>query len=96
MSIGQALDRGSNVTLMKLSSNRADAHVRLLGEAYGKGDDYAISVGDSYNKEGTDTISFCGFPDEQDILPVGRPSGDFDPLYNLSSVQVSKTANEKE
>ncbi|KAI9072758.1 hypothetical protein K1719_045250 [Acacia pycnantha] len=95
MSIGQAFDKGSNVSLMELSSNRADAHVRSLGEAYGKGYDNAVSVGDSYNKEDTNTISFRGFPDEQDIFPVDRPFGDFFPLYILSSVQVSTTADER-
>ncbi|KAK4286512.1 hypothetical protein QN277_003058 [Acacia crassicarpa] len=95
MSIGQAFDKGSNVSLMELSSNRADAHVRPLGEAYGKGYDNAVSVGDSYDKEDANTISFRGFPDEQDIFPVDRPSGDFGPLYNPSSVQVSTTADER-
>lgn len=99
VSVGQAFDKdSSNVMLMGLTYNVVGAQVRSLGGAYGhgKGDDNVASIGDSYSKEDTNAISFGGFPDVQDIIPVGRPTGDYSPLYNQSSAQVSTTAHEKE
>ncbi|KAI4322165.1 hypothetical protein L6164_021885 [Bauhinia variegata] len=97
--MGQAFDKdGNDVSSVGHSHtyNRGDAHLISLGTPYNKGDDSVISIGDSYNKEDTNIISFGGFPDEQDIIPVDRPAGDYDPLYNQSSVQVSKKTQEKE
>ncbi|KAF7823573.1 uncharacterized protein G2W53_021717 [Senna tora] len=94
--IGQAFDKDSNVTLMGLNYNRVDANARSLSGAYGKGHDNIVSIDNSYNKEDTNIISFGGFPNEQDIIPVGRPTGDYGPFYNQSSVQVSTTAHVKE
>lgn len=93
---GSVFDKDSNATLMGLTYNRVDDNVRSLGGAYGKGDDNVVSIADSYNKEDTNIISFGGFPDEQDIIPVGRPAGDYGPLYNQPSVQASTTNHEKE
>ncbi|PQQ00667.1 uncharacterized protein Pyn_36463 [Prunus yedoensis var. nudiflora] len=41
-------------------------------------------------------ISFGGFPDEQDIIPVGRPVGNYDQLYHPDSVQTLETSCEKD
>ncbi|XP_061373226.1 uncharacterized protein LOC133315588 isoform X2 [Gastrolobium bilobum] len=73
-----------------------DAHVRSFGAPFGKGDDSIISIGESYNKEDTNIISFGGFPDERDIISVGRPAAEYGQSYNQSSVHVSTTAHEKE
>ncbi|XP_028757074.1 uncharacterized protein LOC114716258 [Neltuma alba] len=92
-SIGQALDKGRNVTLMELPpTGRMPVSYHWLRPMI-KVLPYRLVI--PIIKR-TLTISFCGFPDGQDIIPVNRPSGDFGPLYNLSSVQVSTAANEKE
>ncbi|XP_027348640.1 uncharacterized protein LOC113860172 isoform X2 [Abrus precatorius] len=81
-SIGQTFDKDGNATLMGLTYSRGDTHVR--------------SISESYNKEDTNIISFGGFPDEQDIISVGRPAADYDQLYNQSSAYVSTKGHEKE
>ncbi|KAI4334498.1 hypothetical protein L6164_019181 [Bauhinia variegata] len=99
VTLGQAFNNDDDgVSLMGHSHtyNRGDAHVISQGATYIKGNDSVISIDDSYNKEDTNIISFGGFPDEQDIIPVGRSARDYDPIYSQSSVQVSKTAPEKE
>lgn len=79
-SIGQAFDKDGNVTLMGLTYNRGDAHVRSFGT-------------DSNNKEDTNVMSFGGFPNERD---VARPAADYGQLYNQSSAHVPTTGHEKE
>ncbi|KAL5169410.1 hypothetical protein HKD37_11G031310 [Glycine soja] len=95
-SIGQAFDKDRDATLMGLTYSRGDAHVRSFGASFVKGDDSIVSISESYNKEDTNIISFGGFPDERDIISVGRPAAEYDQLYNQSSVHVSTTAHEKE
>ncbi|XP_057449135.1 uncharacterized protein LOC130740510 isoform X2 [Lotus japonicus] len=95
-SIGQVFEKDGNITLMGFPYSRGDAQVRSFGAPFGKGDDVVISSGESYNKENTNIISFGGFPDEQNIISVGRPATDYEQLYNQSSVHSSTTAYEKE
>uniref|UniRef100_A0A2N9GYC9 Tify domain-containing protein n=1 Tax=Fagus sylvatica TaxID=28930 RepID=A0A2N9GYC9_FAGSY len=95
-SMGQSYNQDDSVTLMGHTYNRGDANIRSTGPTYGNGDDNSISMGDTYSKGEANLISFGGFPDEQDIIPVGRPVSSYDLLYNQSSVQTSETAHEKE
>ncbi|KAL5130225.1 hypothetical protein HKD37_12G033338 [Glycine soja] len=95
-SIGQAFDRDGDASLMGLTYSKGDAHVRSFSAPFVKGDDSIVSISESYNKEDTNIISFGGFPDEKDIISVGRPAAEYDQLYNQSSVHGSTTAHEKE
>lgn len=94
-SIGQGFDKDGNVTLTGLTYSRGDAHVRSFGAPFGKGDNTVLSISESYNKEDTNEISFGGFPDERDIISVGRPAADYEQLYNQSSVHLPTIAHEK-
>ncbi|KAK4254976.1 hypothetical protein QN277_008043 [Acacia crassicarpa] len=68
-------------------------NVGSLHQAYNREPD-ARSV--SMGQDVTNVISFGGFLDEQDVIPVNRPAGDYDPLYNQSSVEVSLAAHKTE
>lgn len=108
---GQAPDRGNgsafmlagqtddkelaNITLTGQTYSRVDAHIRSAGSTYCGGNENVISIGDTYGKNDDNIISFGGFPDERDIISVGRPIGSYDKLYHQSS-QTSETACEKE
>lgn len=94
-SIGQAFDKDGNATFMGLTYSSGDTHVRPFSAPFIK-DDSIVSISESYNKEDTSIISFGGFPDERDIISVGRPAAEYDQLYNQSSIHVSTTAHEKE
>lgn len=95
-SIGQPYNQDDNVTLMGHTYNRGDANIRSTGPTFGNEDGNSISIGDTYGKGEANIISFGGFPDEQDIIPVGRPVSNYDLLYTQSSVQTLETAHEKE
>ncbi|KAK7262425.1 hypothetical protein RJT34_29998 [Clitoria ternatea] len=95
-SIGQTFDKDGNAALMGLAYSSGDAHVRSFSAPFVKGDDSAVSVSESSNREDTNIISFGGFPDEQDIISVSRSAAAYHQLYNQSSVHVSSTAPEKE
>lgn len=95
VSMGQTYNKEHNsMMLIGHTYNTGDAHIRSSIPNYGRGEDNAITIGDTCRKGDTNIISFGGFPDEQDIIPVGRPVGDYDPLYHQSSV-TSETACEK-
>ncbi|VVA23132.1 PREDICTED: DNA-binding [Prunus dulcis] len=97
LSVGQAYDKEhGSVTLIGHPYNHGDAHVRPIDTNYGKGDENAISVGDNCSKGNANMISFGGFPDEQDIMPIGRPVGNYDQLYHPDSVQTLETSCEKD
>ncbi|XP_073226034.1 uncharacterized protein [Cicer arietinum] len=97
-SIGQTFDKNDNATLMGLTYGRGDAHnahIGSFGTPFGKGDNTVLSIGESYNKD-ANIISFGGFPDDRDIISVGRAAADYEQLYNQSSVHVSTAAHENE
>lgn len=88
ISMGQAYDKeDGNVTLMAHSYNR-DAHIVSTCAAYMKGDDNSNPISDTYSKEDANMISFGGFHDARDIIPVGRPISSYDQSYNQPSEAV--------
>ncbi|KDP44197.1 hypothetical protein JCGZ_05664 [Jatropha curcas] len=94
ISMGQAYDKeDGNVTLMGHGYDR-DAHNVATCHTYIKEDDNAIPITDAYSKEDANMISFGGFPDAQDIIPVGRPGSGYDQYQ--SSVQAPEAVHEKE
>ncbi|KAG8655349.1 uncharacterized protein LOC110613407 isoform X2 [Manihot esculenta] len=96
ISMGQAYDKeDGNVTLMAHSYNR-DAHIVSTCAAYMKGDDNSNPISDTYSKEDANMISFGGFHDARDIIPVGRPISSYDQSYNQPSVQTPEAVREKE
>ncbi|XP_054811177.1 uncharacterized protein LOC129312550 isoform X1 [Prosopis cineraria] len=96
VSMGQAFDMEGSVTLMGLTCNREEARVRSLDCPPCRVEENAISISDSSNKDDSNVISFRGFQDEEDVIPVNRPAGDYNPLYNQSSVEVSIAADKTE
>ncbi|XVF68704.1 hypothetical protein PTKIN_Ptkin11bG0022700 [Pterospermum kingtungense] len=60
--------------------------------AYGKGDEIPISMGNTYGKEDANILSFGGFHEEHEIIPVGRPLDSFEPSYGQPSNQTSEAA----
>lgn len=61
-----------------------------------KGDDNSNPISDTYSKEDANMISFGGFHDARDIIPVGRPISSYDQSYNQPSVQTPEAVREKE
>ncbi|KAM7259646.1 hypothetical protein ACFE04_015387 [Oxalis oulophora] len=57
-----------------------------------KDSDYGISLNNSFGKEDSNVLSFGGFPDDQDIIPVVQPLTLYDSSYNQSSNQISEEA----
>ncbi|KAK3206200.1 hypothetical protein Dsin_020246 [Dipteronia sinensis] len=97
MTMGQVYGKeDENVTLMGQTYNRGDAHIRSTSNPYGKIDDSVICITDTYSKEDANIISFVGFPDEHDIIPVGQPINNYDQSYNHPSVQISEAASENQ
>lgn len=94
-SIGQSYNQDDSVTLMGHTYNRGDANIRSITPTYGNGDGTSISISDTYGKGEANVLSFSGFPDEQDIIPVGRPGSSYDLFFNQPSVQTSETSCEK-
>lgn len=94
--IGQSYNQNDSVNVMGHTYNRGDTNIRSTDPTYGNEDGNAISMGDTYSKAEGSIISFAAFPDEQDIIPVGRPVSGYDLLYNQSSVQTTETVCEKE
>lgn len=92
VSMGQTYNKEHNsMMLIGHTYNTGDAHIRSSVPNYGGGEDNTITIGGTCSTGDTNIISFGGFPDEQDIIPLGRPVGDYDPLYHQSSV-TSETA----
>ncbi|KAH7560901.1 hypothetical protein JRO89_XS10G0135800 [Xanthoceras sorbifolium] len=97
MTMGQVYGKeDENVTLMGHTYNRGDTHIRSTANPYGKGDDIGISLSDTYSKEDANIISFVGFHDDHDIIPVGQPISNYDQSYNQPSVQTSEAVSEKQ
>lgn len=95
VSMGQTYDKEHDSMMpMGHTYNTDDAHTRPSVPNYGGGDENTISIGDTFSKGDTNIISFGGFPDEQDIIPVGRPVSNCDQFYHQSLV-TSETACEK-
>ncbi|KAK6234808.1 Tify domain binding domain - like 7 [Theobroma cacao] len=97
ISMGHSYDKEyDNVALMGHTYNRGDTHIRTATPAYGKGDEIPISMGDTYGKEDANILSFGGFHEEHEIIPVGRPLSSFEPSYTPSSNPSSEGASEKQ
>ncbi|XP_028775728.1 uncharacterized protein LOC114732597 [Neltuma alba] len=96
ISTGQAFDTEGGVTLMGLTCDRAEAHIRSLDGPSCRVAVNATSISDSCNKDDTNVISFGGFLDEQDAIPANRPAREYGPLYDQSSVEVSVAADKTE
>ncbi|KAL5581065.1 hypothetical protein UlMin_013507 [Ulmus minor] len=86
-----------SLMLMSHTYNRDDGNSHIGSDLpnYGRGDDNTISLGDTFSKGDTTILSFGGFPDEQDIIPVGKPVVSYEELFNQPSVQTSEAASEK-
>ncbi|KAF5727398.1 hypothetical protein HS088_TW22G01091 [Tripterygium wilfordii] len=90
ISMSQANDKGvDNITLMGHLYNREDTHIGSAGSASVKGDENAISIGDTFGVGDANMISFGRFHDEPDFMRVGRPISGYGPSYNHSSGQTS-------
>lgn len=87
-SVGSAYIKDDSFNLMNQTSDE-DPHIRLLGHG-GKVDDSVVSIGDDFDKRDANIISFGGFPDDQDIISLGRSLGSHDPTYYESSFQASE------
>ncbi|KAJ4725875.1 putative DNA binding protein [Melia azedarach] len=85
-----------SVTLMGHTYNRGDGHIRSAGNTYCKADDNALSLSETYSKEDTSIISFVGFHDEHEIIPVGQPISSYDSSYDQSSIQTSEATPENQ
>ncbi|CAK7331624.1 unnamed protein product [Dovyalis caffra] len=97
ISMGQAFDKEhNNVTMMGHTYNRENAHVGSTSPTYIKVDDSAIPISDTYSKEDTNLLSFGGFDDAHDIIPVGRPISSYDHSFDQSSVQTQEAVGQKE
>ncbi|XVF20116.1 hypothetical protein REPUB_Repub11eG0170500 [Reevesia pubescens] len=92
IAIGHSYDKVyDNVAVMGHTYNRGTAT-----PAYGKGDEIPLSMGNTCGKEHANILSFGGFHEEHEIIPVGRPLGSFEPSYNQSSNPTSEAASEKQ
>ncbi|XVE79634.1 hypothetical protein DITRI_Ditri14bG0073800 [Diplodiscus trichospermus] len=93
ISMGHSYDKGydGNVAVMSHTYNRG-----TTAPAYSKGDEIPISMGNTYGKEDANILSFGGFNEEHEIIPVGRSLGSFEPLYSQSSNPTSIVASEKQ
>ena len=90
VSVGSAyIKEDDSFNLMNQTSNDGDRHIRFLGHN-GKVDDNAVSVGDDYGKRDSNIISFDGFPDEQDIISLGRSLGSHDSTFYEPSFQATE------
>ncbi|XP_062084888.1 uncharacterized protein LOC133791024 isoform X2 [Humulus lupulus] len=96
VAMGQSFNKEhDSMILVGHAYNTGDAHIRSAVPNYGRVDDNTLSIGDTFGKGDTSIISFSGFPDEQDIIPVGRPVDTYDQLYHQSSM-ISEAPCEKE
>ncbi|KAF9665491.1 hypothetical protein SADUNF_Sadunf16G0128200 [Salix dunnii] len=96
ISTGQAFDKEDNsVTMMGHTYNGEDAHVGPTNPTYIKVDDSAIPISDAYSKEDTSLLSFGGFDDAHDIIPVDRAISIYDHSYDQSSVHTREAVGEK-
>ncbi|KAL9405174.1 hypothetical protein Peur_002146 [Populus x canadensis] len=97
ISTGHAFDKEDNsVTMMGHTYNGEDVHVGPTSSTYIKVDDSAIPISDAYSKEDTNLLSFGGFDDAHDIIPVDGPLSSYDHSYDQSSVRTREAVDEKE
>lgn len=90
VSVGSAyIKEDDSFSLMNQTSNNGDHHIRFLGHS-GKIDDNVVSIGDDYGKRDANIISFDGFPDDQDIVSLGRTLGSHDSTFYEPSFQASE------
>ncbi|XWS53170.1 hypothetical protein CRYUN_Cryun11dG0134700 [Craigia yunnanensis] len=92
ISMGHSYDKEyDNVAVMGHTYNRGTAT-----PAYSKGDEIPISMGNTFGKEDANILSFGGFHEEHEIIPVGKPLSSFKPSYSQPSIPTSETASEKQ
>lgn len=93
--VGQDYNKDiENVNLMRHAYEEC-GQIKSRDFAYYKEDPTAVSVADAYKEEGN-IISFDGFNDERDIIPVGRSVGGLDESDSQSSLQISKEDGRKQ
>uniref|UniRef100_A0A2P2K4A2 Uncharacterized protein MANES_04G031200 n=1 Tax=Rhizophora mucronata TaxID=61149 RepID=A0A2P2K4A2_RHIMU len=85
-----------NVTLMGHAYIREDDHAVSTSPTYIKGDDSSFPITDTYSKDDDNMISFGGFPDAHDIIPVGRPASYCGESYSQPTVQTPVAGDGKE
>ncbi|GMI92050.1 HopZ1a Interactor 1 [Hibiscus trionum] len=96
ISMGHDYDkRCDNVAVMSHTYNRDDLHITTATAAYDKDNEIPISIANTYVKEDANILSFGGFHEEHEIIPVGRPLGSFDPSYCQSSNPTSEDTSRK-
>ncbi|XP_022752772.1 uncharacterized protein LOC111301409 isoform X2 [Durio zibethinus] len=92
ISMGHSYDKEyDNVVVMGNTYNRGTATT-----AYGEGNEIPVSMGNTYGKEDANILSFSGFHEEHEIIPVDRHLGSFEPSYSQSSNPTSVAASEKQ
>ncbi|XWS28878.1 hypothetical protein CRYUN_Cryun25bG0109400 [Craigia yunnanensis] len=107
MSTIEAYNRENESSFISMghSYNKEYDNVAVMGHtysrgtatpAYGKSDEIPISMGSTYGKEAASILSFGGFHEEHEIIPVGRTFGSFEPSYSQSSNPTSEAASEKQ
>ncbi|XP_023532225.1 uncharacterized protein LOC111794439 isoform X2 [Cucurbita pepo subsp. pepo] len=90
VSMGSAyIKEDDSFSLINQTANDGDHHFGLLDHR-GKIDDNVVSIDDDYGKQDPNIISFGEFPDEQDIIPLGRSLGSHDSTFYESSFQPSE------
>lgn len=92
ISMGHSYDKEyENVAVIGHAYNRGTGT-----SAYGKGDEIPIAMGNTYGKDDVNILSFGGFHEEHEIIPVGRPLDSFEPSYSQPSTQTSEAALRKQ
>lgn len=90
VSVGSAyIKEDDSFNLMNQTSTDGDHHIGLLDHSE-KMDGNVVSIDDDYSKRDPNIISFGGFPDDQDIISLGRTLGSHDPAFYESSFQPSE------
>lgn len=97
ISMGHGYDKQcENVAVMGHTYNRDDLHITTATPAYDKDNEIPISMANTYVKEDANILSFGGFHEEHEIMPVGRTLGSFDPSYCQSSNPTSEDTSGKQ
>ncbi|KAL6953624.1 hypothetical protein U1Q18_042216 [Sarracenia purpurea var. burkii] len=94
--MGNSYDKEGERVILMDHARKCIANMGSVGFALEKGYDNNKSIGHSYTKGDSNTISFGGFQEHHDIDPLDRPLNGYELIYNQSSVQTSGTPNKKE
>ncbi|KAF8010695.1 hypothetical protein BT93_J1370 [Corymbia citriodora subsp. variegata] len=83
-----------NINLMRHTFEDC-GQIRSRDSPFYKEDPTVVSIPDAYKEEGN-IISFDGFNDEQNVIPVGRSVGRLDESDSQPSLQISKADGRKQ